>query len=54
MKFEDESQNLRVRLRVIQVVVFLLLAVLGGAIQRKQFAFRRRIARRNTGILRRR
>ncbi|MFN2454361.1 MAG: penicillin-binding protein 2 [Pyrinomonadaceae bacterium] len=29
MKFEDESQNLRVRLRIIQVVVLLLLAVLG-------------------------
>src|ERR671918_772661 len=29
MKFEDESQNLRLRLRVIQVVVLALLAVLG-------------------------
>jgi penicillin-binding protein 2 len=29
MKFEDESQNLRARLRVIHVVVFVLLAVLG-------------------------
>ncbi|HZH31084.1 MAG TPA: penicillin-binding protein 2 [Pyrinomonadaceae bacterium] len=29
MKFHDESQNLRVRLRIIQVIVFVLLAVLG-------------------------
>jgi penicillin-binding protein 2 len=29
MKFEDDSQNLRVRLRVIQVLVVLLIAVLG-------------------------
>ncbi len=29
MKFQDESQNLRVRLRIIQVIVFALLAVLG-------------------------
>ncbi|MCA1616261.1 MAG: penicillin-binding protein 2 [Acidobacteria bacterium] len=29
MKFEDESQNLKARLRVIHVVVFVLLAVLG-------------------------
>ncbi len=29
MKFHDESQNLRLRLRIIQVVVFVLLAVLG-------------------------
>jgi penicillin-binding protein 2 len=29
MKFEDESQNLRVRLRVIQVLIVALLAVLG-------------------------
>ncbi|HEY0084093.1 MAG TPA: penicillin-binding protein 2 [Pyrinomonadaceae bacterium] len=29
MKFHDESQNLRVRLRIIQVLVFVLLAVLG-------------------------
>ncbi|HEX8455819.1 MAG TPA: penicillin-binding protein 2 [Pyrinomonadaceae bacterium] len=29
MKFHDESQNLRLRLRIIQVVVFALLAVLG-------------------------
>jgi penicillin-binding protein 2 len=29
MKFEDESQNLRLRLRIIQVVVLALLAVLG-------------------------
>src|SRR5215210_1135053 len=28
MKFEDDSQNLRVRLRIIQVLVILLLAVL--------------------------
>src|SRR5215210_8869655 len=28
MKFEDDSQNLRLRLRVIQVLVILLLAVL--------------------------
>ena len=29
MKFEDDSQNLRLRLRIIQVLVLLLLAVLG-------------------------
>jgi len=29
MKFQDESQNLRLRLRIIQVIVFVLLAVLG-------------------------
>ena len=29
MKFEDDSQNLRVRLRVIQVLVVLIIAVLG-------------------------
>jgi penicillin-binding protein 2 len=29
MKFEDDSQNLRVRLRVIQILVVLLIAVLG-------------------------
>jgi penicillin-binding protein 2 len=29
MKFHDESQNLRARLRIIQVLVFVLLAVLG-------------------------
>jgi penicillin-binding protein 2 len=29
MKFHDESQNLRARLRIIQVIVFVLLAVLG-------------------------
>jgi penicillin-binding protein 2 len=29
MKFEDDSQNLRVRLRVIQILVILLIAVLG-------------------------
>ncbi|MGB9177952.1 MAG: penicillin-binding protein 2 [Pyrinomonadaceae bacterium] len=29
MKFEDDSQNLRVRLRVIQILAILLLAVLG-------------------------
>jgi penicillin-binding protein 2 len=29
MKFEDESQNLRVRMRVIQVLIVVLLAVLG-------------------------
>ncbi|HEV2800169.1 MAG TPA: penicillin-binding protein 2 [Pyrinomonadaceae bacterium] len=29
MKFHDESQNLRLRLRIIQVLVFALLAVLG-------------------------
>src|SRR5215212_4751684 len=29
MKFEDESQNLRLRLRIIQVVVVVLLGVLG-------------------------
>ncbi len=29
MKFEDESQNLKARLRIIHVVVFVLLAVLG-------------------------
>jgi penicillin-binding protein 2 len=29
MKFEDESQNLRLRLRIIQVVVIVLLGVLG-------------------------
>lgn len=29
MKFEDESQNLRARLRIMQVVVMLVLAVLG-------------------------
>jgi len=29
MKFHDESQNLRLRLRIIQVIVFVLLAVLG-------------------------
>jgi cell division protein FtsI/penicillin-binding protein 2 len=29
MKFEDESQNLRLRMRVIQVVIVVLLAALG-------------------------
>ncbi|MBV9958857.1 MAG: penicillin-binding protein 2 [Acidobacteria bacterium] len=29
MKFEDDSQNLRVRLRVIQILIVLMLAVLG-------------------------
>jgi penicillin-binding protein 2 len=29
MKFEDDSQNLRVRLRIIQALVFLLIAILG-------------------------
>jgi penicillin-binding protein 2 len=29
MKFEDESQNLRLRLRIIHVIVFVLLAALG-------------------------
>ncbi|MBC7910483.1 MAG: penicillin-binding protein 2 [Pyrinomonadaceae bacterium] len=29
MKFEDDSQNLRARLRVIQILAFLMLAVLG-------------------------
>ena len=28
MKFEDDSQNLRLRLRIIQILVILLLAVL--------------------------
>src|ERR1700748_3645670 len=29
MKFDDDSQNLRARLRVIHVIVFLLIAALG-------------------------
>src|SRR5919112_3112821 len=29
MKFHDESQNLRARLRIIQVIVFVLLGILG-------------------------
>jgi penicillin-binding protein 2 len=46
MKFEDESQNLRVRLRVIQVLVLLLLAVLGIRLYVLQVVNGRRYAER--------
>ena len=29
MKFEDDSQNLRVRMRVLQILILLLISVLG-------------------------
>ncbi len=46
MKFEDESQNLRVRLRVIQVLVLLLLTVLGVRLYVLQVVNGRRYAER--------
>jgi penicillin-binding protein 2 len=46
MKFEDDSQNLRLRLRVIQVLVFLLLTVLGVRLYVLQVVNGRRYAER--------
>jgi cell division protein FtsI/penicillin-binding protein 2 len=46
MKFEDDSQNLRVRLRVIQTLALLLLAVLGVRLYMLQVVNGRRYAER--------
>ncbi|HEY0384502.1 MAG TPA: penicillin-binding transpeptidase domain-containing protein, partial [Pyrinomonadaceae bacterium] len=46
MKFEDDSQNLRVRLRIIQTLALLLLAVLGVRLYMLQVVNGRRYAER--------